>query len=267
VTDPSDPIAAAGRGHMRASHADREHVIDTLKAAFVQGRLTKDELDQRVGQALASKTYAELATLSADLPAGADLPTGADHPTGGDLPAGPTRPLSQPARAPGWSLGDQKVLNWAIACVLSPLAPLAAAVLTGNQAFAAVSALLFILDLVLGLPFLMIVVGTMVEERRQQRRSLGSQGQPPPGRGGRPLDGQRRGRTGHDPAQPGRHTDETRADMRAHTSCSGPPGVARSPSRRSRNSATALSPALSAAAGSSARAIISVTSLVAASTM
>ena len=255
MTDPSDPVTAAGRGHMRASHADREHLIDTLKAAFVQGRLTKDELDQRVGQAFDSKTYAELATLSADLP------------TGADLPAGATRPLSQPARAQGWSLGDKKVLKWAIAGALSPLAPLAAAVLTGNQALAVVSALLFILDLVLGLPFLMIVVGTMVEERRQERRCLGSQGQPPPGRGGRPLDGQRRGRTGHDPAPPGRHTDETRADMRAHMSSSGPPGVARSPSRRSRNSATALWPALSAASGSSARAIISVTSVVAASTM
>ena len=31
--------AAAGRGHLRASHADREQVIDVLKAAFVQGRL------------------------------------------------------------------------------------------------------------------------------------------------------------------------------------------------------------------------------------
>ena len=70
MTEPSDPMAAAGRGHMRASHADREHVINTLKIAFVQGRLTKDELDQRVGQAFASKTYAELDTLSADLPAG-----------------------------------------------------------------------------------------------------------------------------------------------------------------------------------------------------
>jgi hypothetical protein len=39
----------AGRGHLRASHADREHVIGMLKTAFVQGRLTKDELDARVG--------------------------------------------------------------------------------------------------------------------------------------------------------------------------------------------------------------------------
>lgn len=61
---------AAGRGHLRASHADREQMIDTLKAAFVQGRLAKDEFDARIGQALASRTYAELAMVTADIPAG-----------------------------------------------------------------------------------------------------------------------------------------------------------------------------------------------------
>jgi hypothetical protein len=49
------------------SHADREQVIGTLKAAFVQGRLTKDELDARVGQTFASRTYTELAALTADI--------------------------------------------------------------------------------------------------------------------------------------------------------------------------------------------------------
>jgi len=39
---------AAGCGHLRASHADREQVIGTLKTAFVQGRLGRDELDVRV---------------------------------------------------------------------------------------------------------------------------------------------------------------------------------------------------------------------------
>ena len=72
VAGPGDEIAAGaeGRGHLRASHADREQVIGTLKAAFVQGRLVKDEFDLRVGQALAHQTYAELAALTADLPAG-----------------------------------------------------------------------------------------------------------------------------------------------------------------------------------------------------
>jgi hypothetical protein len=60
--------ALAGRSHLRASHADREQVIETLKAAFVQGRLAKDEFDLRVSKNFGSRTYAEIATLTADLP-------------------------------------------------------------------------------------------------------------------------------------------------------------------------------------------------------
>ena len=71
MAEPGDEMAAgtAGRGHLRASNADREQVISLLKPAFVQGRLTKDEFDLRVGQALASRTCAELAALTADIPA------------------------------------------------------------------------------------------------------------------------------------------------------------------------------------------------------
>jgi hypothetical protein len=54
---------------VRASRADRERVIGLLKAAFVEGRLARDEFDTRVGQALASRTYAELAAVTADIPA------------------------------------------------------------------------------------------------------------------------------------------------------------------------------------------------------
>jgi hypothetical protein len=46
-------------------------VIDVVKAAFVQGMLTKAELDARVGQAFAGRTYADLAALTVDVPAGA----------------------------------------------------------------------------------------------------------------------------------------------------------------------------------------------------
>jgi hypothetical protein len=68
MPQPGDERAAR-RASLRASHADREQVVDTLKDAFVQGRLTKDEFDSRVAHALAARTYADLATLSADLPA------------------------------------------------------------------------------------------------------------------------------------------------------------------------------------------------------
>ncbi len=71
TTGPGDQKAAGatGGGHLRASDADREQVIDALKDAFVQGRLTMDELGMRTGQALASRTYAQLTALTADIPA------------------------------------------------------------------------------------------------------------------------------------------------------------------------------------------------------
>jgi len=64
-----DRTAGAAR-QLRTSRADREQAVDVLKASFVQGRLTKDELDVRVGQVFASRTYADLDGLTADIPAG-----------------------------------------------------------------------------------------------------------------------------------------------------------------------------------------------------
>ncbi|MGH3192281.1 MAG: DUF1707 SHOCT-like domain-containing protein [Streptosporangiaceae bacterium] len=57
------------RARLRASYADRDQAIDRFKAAFVQGRLTKDELVARTAKAFSARTYADLAALTADLPA------------------------------------------------------------------------------------------------------------------------------------------------------------------------------------------------------
>ena len=72
MAGPGNEMAAgaARRRRLRASHADREQVIDILKTAFVRGALAKDEFDLRVGLTLASRTNAELAALTTDLPAG-----------------------------------------------------------------------------------------------------------------------------------------------------------------------------------------------------
>ena len=71
MAGPGNEMAAgaARRRRLRASHADREQVIDVLKTAFVRGMLAKDEFDLRVGLTFASRTNAELAALTADLPA------------------------------------------------------------------------------------------------------------------------------------------------------------------------------------------------------
>jgi hypothetical protein len=54
---------------LRASHADRDRVVEVLREAAGDGRLTSDELDERLERALTARTYGELATLTADLPA------------------------------------------------------------------------------------------------------------------------------------------------------------------------------------------------------
>jgi uncharacterized protein len=64
---PWDPQAAAASGHMRASDADRDRVVDALKAAYVYGLLTREELAARTGQALAARTYADLTAVTAVL--------------------------------------------------------------------------------------------------------------------------------------------------------------------------------------------------------
>jgi hypothetical protein len=71
MAGPGDETAAGtgGRSRLRASYADREQVIELLKAAFVQGRLARDEFDVRVGRVLASRTDAELDAVTADIPA------------------------------------------------------------------------------------------------------------------------------------------------------------------------------------------------------
>ena len=146
ATGPGDQKAAAARGRLRASHADREHVIDTLKTAFVQGRLTKDELDLRVGQTFASRTYAELARVTADVPAG--LTAGAPPPQPG--PAGARPPMNKAAKS--------------AICVAIALATMVVAFfLTGGYA------LVFV-------PFYavaLLVAGAQVLDSRHQKRSRG----------------------------------------------------------------------------------------------
>jgi len=73
--EPADETAAGetaageeGRARLRASAADREQIIEVLKVAFVQDRITKDELDLRIGKVLASRTYGDLNILTADIP-------------------------------------------------------------------------------------------------------------------------------------------------------------------------------------------------------
>jgi Domain of unknown function (DUF1707) len=113
MSGPRDP-AAAGGDRLRAAHADREQVIETLKTAFVRGQLTKDELDARAGQALSARTYADLAALTADIPPGAPAPRPA-------RPPAPVRrrPLARAAAKSGACLIIAAAATWVLFLLVS----------------------------------------------------------------------------------------------------------------------------------------------------
>jgi DUF1707 SHOCT-like domain len=58
----------ASSGELRASHEDRDGVVELLRVAAGDGRLTAEELDERLEKALTARTYGELAALTRDLP-------------------------------------------------------------------------------------------------------------------------------------------------------------------------------------------------------
>jgi Domain of unknown function (DUF1707) len=104
MTGELSPAAdGPGEGAMpelRASHEDRDRVAEILRVAAGDGRLTAEELDERLEKALTARTSGELAVLTADLPAAAGWPGGA-APEAKDLVRIDCRG-SNAARTGGW---------------------------------------------------------------------------------------------------------------------------------------------------------------------
>ena len=168
MTGPQGP-AAAGRDQLRAGHADRDEVVEVLKDAFVDGRLTKDEFGARADRALAARTRADLTALLADLP---PLPAWP-----GPDPAGPVRP---PAAARRWPLARATVGS-ALCLVLAFGSMWTGALIDeegpGPHAYDAWPKLLYLLGLALVITAFGILASgaaTAVEQRRARRR------RPPP---------------------------------------------------------------------------------------
>jgi hypothetical protein len=65
MTTPDGPT---DRRNLRVSDAEREHAADVLRRAAGDGRITFEELDERLAAAYAAKTYGELAAVTEDLP-------------------------------------------------------------------------------------------------------------------------------------------------------------------------------------------------------
>ncbi len=160
MAGPGDEVAAGagGRGHVRASHADREQAISVLKAAFAQGLLDKHEFDLRAGQALGSRTYADLATVTAGLPSGLTV-------------AGPLR---APAQAQDW-LTMKRAVTWSAGMLI----PTAIATAIGWVAALRIDALAAILWPFLAFFAATVVAGTMLGEARDKKRSRGQLPQGP----------------------------------------------------------------------------------------
>ena len=79
---PAWPASPAPLPMLRVTDRDREATITVLQGSYSVGRLTREEHDARVGQALAAQTYPQLAGITADLP---------DRPVYPDLPVPPGR--------------------------------------------------------------------------------------------------------------------------------------------------------------------------------
>ena len=78
-----DEVAQVGQ--LRASHEDRDRVVELLRVAAGDGGLTAEELDERLGIALTARTYGQLAALTADLPATAGTAVGVPAPAPKDV--------------------------------------------------------------------------------------------------------------------------------------------------------------------------------------
>lgn len=88
---------------IRASDLDRDAVVDTLRDAYVAGRLTLEEFNERTAATYVSRTWGDLRELTADLPVQPEL--GADVPGHGTaeipvLPPAPSLPGPPPRTSP-----------------------------------------------------------------------------------------------------------------------------------------------------------------------
>ncbi len=167
MTGPADEIASR-QGRWRASHADREQVVGALQAAFVQGRLAADELDERVGQALAARTYAELAALTTDLPADpapAPQPAPARQPTPAPQPA--------PARRPRNTAASRAVKAGAGAIGVAVIALGAVITVAGEPAAAAVIAVFMVVLAAAATAVVASLIHVALKLESRQRRRHG----------------------------------------------------------------------------------------------
>jgi hypothetical protein len=125
---------------LRASHQDRDRVVELLRVAAGDGRLTAGELDERLEVALNARTQRELAVLTADLPATGSLPARQSAPAAKDLiwidcGSGSARrdgPWVVPRRMEVKVTSGSVLLDFAEAVITNPLLSIDAEVNSGS---------------------------------------------------------------------------------------------------------------------------------------
>lgn len=202
ATGPQDP-AVAGSDRLRAGHADREQVIETLKDAFVHGRLTRDELGERTARALVARTRADLTALTADIPL-AQAGTAPARPPA----VAPRRPLVRATVMSGIGLVIAGAAMWAHHIVDPGATP------TPYDSFATPLFLLAVFSAFAAVGIFAFGVAAAVEQRPSRRKPSPPQG--PVGRAVRA--GERQGGAGPEPNPPGQRPDRGQADLRARKS-------------------------------------------------
>lgn len=71
-SQPDAPVDLPG-GHFRISDGDRDLVTNVLTTAYAEGRITREEFDERAERVLHAKTFNDLAPITADLMPGAQV--------------------------------------------------------------------------------------------------------------------------------------------------------------------------------------------------
>ena len=120
----SQTLTTSGGPLVRTSDAERDQAAEILGAGYAEGRLSRDELDERVTAAYAAKTRADLHDLTSDLPGAVSPPATRDRPVTAALP------VADPASGTGMQFNVCLLLCLLFAC---PPAGIAYWILTARR--------------------------------------------------------------------------------------------------------------------------------------
>jgi hypothetical protein len=165
-------MSKAGRGmdeHIRVSDADRERIVERLREHYAEGRLTSDELDERVTAALSAKNFGDLRAVMTDLPEPelVGSPVGPGAPGG---PAGPGWPGRQGWQSSPWATAGRPMMAYRRGPRILPLVLIALVALAITSGGGWVFLVLFKIALLFALVMCVTGIFAAARFRRHVRR-------------------------------------------------------------------------------------------------